>query len=80
MTQEKDDSFSELNARLEKALDQAYRRQINSFRAMYKAVAEAKEAGWSNREIGMVIGMTEGGVRLMLKRRSKRQYYREEEI
>lgn len=66
--------FVELNRAIEKKLDTAFKAQQKAFKQVYEAVLDAREAGWSNQDIGYVIGMTEGGVRMMLKRGSKRQY------
>lgn len=72
MTQASDEA--ELNRAIEHKLDVAYRLQRKSWDRVYTAVMDAKEAGWSNQDIGYVIGMTEGGVRMMVKRNNGRMY------
>jgi hypothetical protein len=76
MTQaDKTQEYVELNRRIEKQLDDAYKAQRRAFDRVYQAVHDAKEAGWSNQDIGHVLGMSEGGIRMMIKRQSKRRYY-----
>lgn len=67
------EAWLHLNHLVESQLDQAYKRHNRAFEALFKAVQEAKTAGWSNQDIGYVIGLSEGGVRMMLKRESKRK-------
>jgi hypothetical protein len=65
---------AELNRIIEKQLDEAWRAQQRAFARVHAAVEDAKAAGWSNASIGYVLGMTEGGVRAMVKRQTKRMY------
>jgi DNA-directed RNA polymerase specialized sigma24 family protein len=62
---------------IEHQLDVAYKLQRKAWERVFNAVLAAKEAGWSNQDIGYVLGMSEGGVRMMLKRRSGRMYQRQ---